>query len=257
MRLVLAIAVLTASAAGSAQAGDRYGSAVAAPRDSAAAVAVSYSGPMLTWSGKTAPAVPQTPLSAIAPPTMTPGGLYRPAAAPAQVVQAPVVQAPRVQTPAVQPAPVYASAWTPPAAAPQSLYSRPAAAAPVAAPVAVAVAAPVAALAPPPAPAPALGGLYATNAPRFYSVHRPYGETPDPIPMPPAGAQTAFRPEASLAGAVALSGVGDGVRGDDAGDDDGMAGVGAADEADEAARAAKRDAERAAARRAAAAGGGQ
>jgi hypothetical protein len=168
MRLVLAIAVLTASAAGSAQAGDRYGSAVAAPRDAAAAVAVSYSGPMLTWSGKTAPVVPQTPLSAIAPPTMTPGGLYRPAAAaPAQVVQAPVVQ-----TPAVQPAPVYASAWAPPAAAPQSLYSRPAAAAPVAAPVAVAVAAPVAALAPPPAPAPALGGLYATNAPRFYSVHR-------------------------------------------------------------------------------------
>lgn len=247
MRLVLAIAVLTASAAGSAQAGDRYGSTVAAPRDATVAVAAPYSGPLLNWSGKAAPAVPQTPMTAIAPPVMTPGGLYRPAFAPqAPTPQAPMVQAPVAQTPPTQPAPAYASAWTPPAAAPQSLYSRPAP-----------VAAPAAALAPPPGPVPALGGLYATNAPRFYSVHRPYGETPDPIPMPPAGAQTAFRPEASLAGAVALSGVGDGVRGDDAGDDDGMAGVGAADEADEAARAAKRDAERAAARRAAATGGGQ
>lgn len=245
MRLVLAIAVLAASAAGSAQAGDRYGSTVAAPRGAAAAVAVPYSGPLLSWSGKAAPAAPQAPTSVVAPPTMIPGGLYRPALAP----QAPPLQAPRAQPPAAQPAPAYASAWTPPAAAPQSLYSRPVPAGPTPAPTA--------ALAPPPGPTPALGGLYATNAPRFYSVHRPYGETPDPIPMPPAGDRAAFRPEASLAGAVALSGVGDGVRDENAGDDDSMAGVGAADEADEAARAAKRDAERAAARRAAAAGGGQ
>ena len=99
MRLVLAIAVLTASAASNAQAGDRYGAVVAAPRDTASALAASYAGPMLTWSGKAPPAVPQTPLSAVAArPELMPGGLYRPAPAP----QTPMVQAPPSQ-PAVDP----------------------------------------------------------------------------------------------------------------------------------------------------------
>lgn len=242
MRLVLVIAVLAASAT-SAHAGDRYGSTVAARGN--AAGAAPYAGPMLTWSGKAPPPVPQTPPSMVAgPPTMLPGGLYRPtAASPAPMTRVPAVQTPMVQAPTPRPGAAYAGVA--PGAAPQSLYSRPVTGAP----------APVAALAPPPGPVPALGGLYATNAPRFYSVHRAYGETPDPIPMPPPGDRAAFRPEASLAGAVALSGVGDGVLKDDAGDDDSMAGVGASEEADEAARSAKREAERTAARRAAASPG--
>ena len=175
---------------------------------------------------------------------MLPGGLYRPtAASPAPMTRVPAVQTPMVQAPIPRPGAAYAGVA--PGAAPQSLYSRPT------------PSTPVAALAPPPSPTAIQGGLYATNAPRFYSVHRAYGETPDPIQMPPPGDHTAYRPEASLAGAVALTGVGDGVQRDGAGDDDSMAGVGAADAADDADRAAKRDAERAAARRAAAAGGGK
>ncbi|MBI5941906.1 MAG: hypothetical protein HY859_15935 [Caulobacterales bacterium] len=112
-------------------------------------------------------------------------------------------------------------------------------------------------LTPPPSPTAVQGGLYASSGPRFYSVHRPYGETPDPIPATPQGERLAYRPEASLAGEVALSGVGDGVRDPGAASDEGMTGVGAADAQEEAEREAKRDAERVAARRAAASGGGQ
>ena len=227
MRLALAIIALTASAASAQAAEDRYGpSATAAPTATAASSA--YAGPTLSWSGKSpAPApqsAPTTPLQAR--PAPMPGGLYRPASAAPQA--APMGPAP--------------AAYTPPAAAPQSLYSRPA-------PQARA-----AALPPPPSPTAVQGGLYASSGPRFYSVHRPYGETPDAIPAPPAGDRMVYRPEASLAGAVALSGVGDGIRQDDA-DDGGMAGVGAADEAEDAERTAKRAADRAAARRAAAGGG--
>ena len=235
MRLLLAIAALAASAASAHAAEDRYGSSATVAR----AAAAPYAGPMLSWSGKTGPAVPQSPMAtAPARPEMLPGGLYRPGPAP----QVPMSQA------ALQPqrAPLYPPAgYAAPAAAPQSLYSRPT------------PSTPVAALAPPPSPPAIQGGLYATNLPRYYSVHRAYGETPDPIQMPPPGDHAAYRPEASLAGAVALTGVGDGVQRDGAGDDDSMAGVGAADAADDAERAAKRDAERAAARRAAASGGGK
>ena len=226
MRLALAIIALTASAASAQAAEDRYGpSATAAPTATAASSA--YAGPTLSWSGKSpAPApqsAPTTPLQAR--PAPMPGGLYRPASAAPQA--APMGPAP--------------AAYTPPAAAPQSLYSP-------------APRAGAAALPQPPSPTAVQGGLYASSGPRFYSVHRPYGETPDAIPAPPAGDRMVYRPEASLAGAVALSGVGDGIRQDDA-DDGGMAGVGAADEAEDAERAAKRAADRAAARRAAAGGG--
>lgn len=232
MRLVLAIALLAASVVNANAAEDRYG-----PRQAAAPVAVGlsspagqpYAGAMLGWSGKSAALAPQAaqPAAPVRPALMS-GGLYRSAPPP----QVPVA--------AVAPAPAgYASA------APTSLYSRPTSQTSVDR------------LPPPPSPTAVQGGLYAGSGPRFYSVHRPYGETPDPIPAVPAGERMAYRPEASLAGEVALSGVGDGVRDPDASLDDGMAGVGAADAQEEAEREAKRDAERAAARRAAASGGGR
>lgn len=231
MRLVLAFAILTASAVSAQAAEDRYGPARAAT-DAAAVAASAYSGPMLSWSGKAPPAPP--PMARPATPVrpeMLPSGLYRPA------VVAPLAPAP-VAYAAPAPAPM---AYAPTAPAPTSLYSRPA-------PQAAAVDT----LPPPPSPTAVQGGLYASGGARFYSVHRPYGQTPDPIPAVPQGERMAYRPEASLAGAVALSGVGDGVRDPDAASDDGMAGVGAADAQDEAEREARRDAERAAARRAAA-----
>ena len=222
MRLALAIAILATSAVSAHAVEDRYGPSPTATPTTAATSAAPYAGALLGWSGKTAPAAPQTvQTSAPARPALMPGGLYRAAPPP--------------------PAP---ASYAPAPAAPQSLYSRPA-------PQAVRDALP-----PPPSATAVQGGLYASSGPRFYSVHRPYGEVPDPIPASPPGDRMVYRPEASLAGAVALSGVGDGVREGDA-DDGGMAGVGAEDEAEEAERAARREADRAAARRAAAAGSGQ
>lgn len=222
MRIVLAIAVLASSAAYAQAAEDRYGPSRAGPAAGSIA-AQPYAGPTVSWPGKAAQTPP--PAVAAAPaarPELLAGGLYRPA------------PAPQAATPQPRPA-----VYGPPSSAPRSLYDPPAPQA--------------AALPPPPPPSPAAGGLYAGTGPRFYSLHRPYGETPDPIPTPPPGDGMAFRPEASIAGPVALSGVGDGIRLND--DDGGMAGVGAADEAEEAERAAKREAERAAVRRAAAGSG--
>lgn len=232
MRLVLAIALLAASVVNASAAEDRYG-----PRQAAVVPttpeAQPYAGAMLGWSGKNAAPAPQAaqPAAPVRPALMS-GGLYR---------SAPPPQAP---TATVAPAPAPAPAGYAPAA-PTSLYSRPTAQTPADR------------LPPPPSPTTVQGGLYANSGPRFYSVHRPYGETPDPIPAVPSGERMAYRPEASLAGEVALSGVGDGVRDPRAPSDEGMAGVGAADAQEEAEREAKRDAERAAARRAAASGGGQ
>lgn len=225
MRLVLVIAVLASSAVCAQAAEDRYGPSRVGPAAGSLA-AQPYAGPTLSWPGKAAPTLPPTAVvGPAARPELLADGLYRPATAP------------QAATPRPRPA-----AYGPPAPAPQTLYDRPAPQAAV--------------LPPPPSSPPAPGGLYGGTGPRFYSLHRPYGETPDPIPAPPPGDGMAWRPEASIAGPVALSGVGDGVRLNDE-DDGGMAGVGAADEAEEAERAAKRDAERAAVRRAAAAGGGQ
>ena len=226
MRLVLAIALLAASVVNANAAEDRYG-----PRQAAVTLtspaAQPYAGSLLGWSGKSAAPAPQAaqPAAPVRPALMS-GGLYR--------------SAPPPQGPAVAPA---ATGYAP--AAPPSLYSRPTSPAPADR------------LPPPPSPTTVQGGLYANSGPRFYSVHRPYGETPDPIPAVPAGERMAYRPEASLAGEVALSGVGDGVRDPGAPSDEGMAGVGAVDAQEEAEREAKRNAERAAARRAAASGGGQ
>jgi hypothetical protein len=245
MRLLFAITLLAVSATGAQAGEDRYGSRRApAGADAAGRPApLPYSGPMLTWSGKTAaPAIasaaPRQQLPA-RPDMMS--GLYRGALAPHSPIAmapAPAPAAPRVITGASA---GYAGP-TAQQAAPQSLYSAPA-------PRAAA-----ASLPPPPSATMVQGGIYASAGPRFYSVHRLYGETPDPIPAAPAGAATAYRPEASLAGAVALSGVGDGVlsEGEEEG---GLGGVGASDAAEEAGRAARREAERAAARRSAAGSG--
>lgn len=230
MRLVLAIAVLAASVVSANAAEDRYGPRQAAVTPTSPA-AQPYAGATLGWSGKTPAPAPQVaqPSTPVRPALMA-GGLYRSAPPP----QTPVAAVPPAPAP-----PGYAST------APTSLYSRPVAQAPVNR------------LPAPPSPTAVQGGLYASSGPRFYSVHRPYGETPDPIPATPQGEQLAYRPEASLAGEVALSGVGDSVRDPGAPSDDSMAGVGAADAQEEAERKARRDAERAAARRAAASGGDQ
>lgn len=227
MRLALALIALTASAASAQAAEDRYGPSAAVTGGPMSDSSRAYAGPLLSWNGKVAAPTPP-PATSLAPsarPALAPGGLYRaPNLAPA-------------------PTPMAPASYAPPVAAPQSLYSRPAPQQAVAD-----------TLPPPPSATTVQGGLYASSGPRFYSVHRPYGETPDAIPVPPPGDRMVYRPEASLAGAVSLSGVGDGVRQDGA-DDGGMAGVGAADEAEDAERTAKRNAERAAARRAAAGGG--
>jgi hypothetical protein len=238
MRLVLAIAILASSAVSAHAGEDRYG-----PRAAPAAggqAPVPYSGPMLRWSGKTAaPAIASAAPRQQAParPELMAGGIYGRGAAtqpPMAIPPAAAYTAPRALSAAPAPARYAPSPAQP--AAPQSLYSAPA-------PRAAA-----ATLPPPPGATAVQGGLYASAGPRFYSVHRPYGETPDPIPATPEGGAPAYRPEASLAGAVALSGVGDGVLSDaPAGDD--LGGVGASDAAEEAERAARREAERAAARR--------
>lgn len=233
MRLMFATALLALLSAAGAQAGeDRYG-----PREPAAAAprpAQAWSGAALAWRGKApAPTPPATPSTPPARPALVPGGLYQPGRAPAPP---PAYVASGY---GLAPAPVAAPAAPPP----QSLYDRPSP-----------LQTPPAALPTPPTAARVQGGPATGGAPaRFYSVHRDFGPQPDPIPPPPPGDGLAFRPEGSLAGAVALTGVGDGVRKDDE-DEGGMAGVGAADEVEDAERAAKREAERAAARRAAAVG---
>ncbi|MFZ5670121.1 MAG: hypothetical protein ACOY4K_11550 [Pseudomonadota bacterium] len=233
MRLILAIALLALGAAGAQAAEDRYG-----PRDPAAAPTAGrpWSGTMLDWRGKSpAPTPPAATPPAPSRPALTPGGLYQPGRTP------PPPPGFVASGYGLAPAPTPAAATPPPE--PRSLYDRPSP-----------LRTPPAALPAPPAAAPVPGGPAAAGAPvRFYSLHREFGPAPDPIPAPPRGESLAFRPEASLAGAVALTGVGDGVRKDDE-DDGGLGGVGVEDEAEEAARAAKREAERAAARRAAAGG---
>ncbi|MCF8503987.1 MAG: hypothetical protein K9G59_03665 [Caulobacter sp.] len=232
MRLVLAIAILASSAVSAHAGGDRYGPArTAVAPDAARSTALPYAGRMLGWAGKTAAPTPAAETRRPEPvrPELMRGGLYRTA----PPSPAPVAMAAPARPVAAAPAP-YA-----PQTAPQSLYSAPA------------PRAGAASLPPPPSATVTQGGLYASTGPRFYSVHRAYGETPDPIPATPPSASAAYRPEASLAGAVALSGVGDGVL-TDGQDDSGFGGVGASDAAEEAERAAKREAERAAARRTAA-----
>ncbi|HUZ12501.1 MAG TPA: hypothetical protein VMU93_06615 [Caulobacteraceae bacterium] len=152
MRLPLALALVAlpvAAAAGPAAAHpDRYGpSAVADPGASAVSGPEVYHGRFLDWPDKRAP----VQASAVRP--------ERRAASPAPAAPLPAAVEPDRANPAASPT---ASAQPPPALAP-----------PPAAPATRALA-----QAAPPAADPDHTGV------RYYSLLRPYGLTPDPIPMP-------------------------------------------------------------------------
>lgn len=225
MRLVLVISVLAASATVAQAAEDRYGPPpVAATAVMTAAsygartaptgpgvAAAPYAGRMLGWSGKASPAAP--------PPVFVPQTAPQPAPRPvaaAVVTPAPAPPAPRG---GVQPS-LYPSTYRamPTGAAvgavrpaaqpplPTSLYDRPAPTAqtppvpqaaravptPTPAPVVTPPRAQAAATLPPapsavraPAPTPTTGAKAGWSPPKYYSVHRQFGEAPDPITIPP------------------------------------------------------------------------
>jgi hypothetical protein len=180
MRAVFAILVgLACPLSAAAQtAGDRYGPTSVARLNQAASEA--YQGRALSWANKQA-AVQTNPGQAL-PSAPTP---YRqqPTYAPFQ---------PQVPLPLQQQKPVAAvQPQRLPQRLPTSIYGQ---AAPT--PAAAVAPAPVRQTAPAPAPraveAPPQRLAAATpggvgGAPRFYSVHRGYGMTPDAIPEPPAG----------------------------------------------------------------------
>lgn len=188
MRTLIAITALALSAAGAAHAyaaEDRYGPPPAPSVVAAAGVAGSaqaarslaptpYTGPMLSWTGKTAPRA--TAPAPVAPTTA--------AARPAPFQP----QAPRAAPPQQQ------------AALPQSLYDRPmvpmAAGAPAPAGYSAQSRPAAAPAAPPPPPrpqAPQRLTAPAGEAPRAYSVMREFG-TPDPTQLPPPVNYWATRP---------------------------------------------------------------
>lgn len=206
MRLVLAITILTVSAAGAQAAEDRYGpprARSAAPAGQPGALPASaapYAGQMLSWSGKTPGQAPQPSPVAAAPVMPQPIAAWAgPAAAargpratsyPSLTAQAPTAAA---YTPAPRPV-------APQTALPTSLYDRPAPAPVAAAPVPPAPryeppARPQAVLAPPPsAPAPVRAPSDAGRS-KAYSVLREFGGVPDPIDIPPPTSYWATRPE--------------------------------------------------------------
>lgn len=133
MRLVLALTIVTVSAAGAQAAEDRYGPSRDRSRAaSGQGAAAPYNGPMLTWTGKTpapmaataasaVPALPQ-PVAPWAGPVAAVAG-QRAAPYPSIAAQAPVADA-YAPAPQIEPRP----------ALPTSLYGRPAAAPMAAAP---------------------------------------------------------------------------------------------------------------------------
>lgn len=185
MRSVLVIAVLTASAGVAHAAEDRYGtppvarpaltSAPAGAGGYAPTAAGPYAGRMLGWSGKAAPPLPPIPQA-------VPQVVPQPAVATAPVSRPGGVQS-RLYPSMSRPMP---SAGAPSVAAPlpTSLYDRPAPAQPLSAPQIQAAALPPSPSAPRP-PAPVAAAQAGWSQPKYYSVHRQFGETPDPIPIPP------------------------------------------------------------------------
>jgi len=150
---------------GGAQSYDRYGGGGAHPVVRPATQAPAYAGPRLSWSGKTDIALPapRTPAYAAA----------RYVAPPPAPISAPIPASSAAEAPAP-------NGWRymPPIG--------PTAAGPT--PVATAQPATIYDPAPPQAPAaaqiPVDGGVAGSTA-RRYSLHREYGLTPDPIPLPP------------------------------------------------------------------------
>ena len=144
----------------------------------------------LTWPGKVMPQEAQ-PQSRMATSSIRPNGMaqrFRSEPAPSYTSPAYVSPARYSPLPVAEPS-------QPDAALPTSIYAPPPPAriqsAPIPAPAARA-AAPVRALAMASPPAAALAGVPTGAAgedppasPRFYSLHRAYGDTPDPIPLTP------------------------------------------------------------------------
>lgn len=149
MRLVLLLPLLSSVAAPAYADGareSRYGPAVTHE----ATVAAAYTGPLLNWSSRQAPAATVAPAPRAQPMPVASWARYQPVATAASPAMTPPAG---------------------PAALPDSLYAAPrAATVPTAAPV---------------APAPVRQQVAAVGGPtgaRFYSVDRDAGLTPDPIP---------------------------------------------------------------------------
>ena len=216
MRLALLLPVLICVAAPAYAEGareSRYGPTT--PRQTNAAAAARYDGPMLGWSNKrqVSTAVAPSTSDPIRPAPLTNWAGYQPQAAPAPV------PAPAAYAPPVPNAP----------ALPTSLYASPR---PAAAPSAPAAPAPakdwstyrssrVSAAAPAPQPI-ALAGAGTTGA-RYYSVDRPYGLTPDAVPPPGPDTRvliSAGEPPPEPKDATPIHGSADWLAGGVTGDDD-------------------------------------
>ncbi len=260
MRLVLAITILTVSAAGAQAAEDRYGpprarSATTSGQPGALpASAAPYSGQMLSWSGKTPGQAPQAAPAPAAPVMPQPVAAWAGPAAGAPGPRAtayPSMSAPVPIAAAYTPAPQPVARQR---ALPTSLYDRPAAT-PAAAPAAAPApryeppARPQAALAPSPsAPAPVRAPADAGRS-KAYSVLREFGGVPDPIDIPPPTSYWATRYETAPVEAVEADlAPGGGVGSDEVADADGRG------EMSDAARRRERDRDRARAAAAAEAG---
>jgi hypothetical protein len=142
-----------------------------------------YHGPYLSWAGKSIPGAP-APAAAAAPayaPTPSP--------APPAPMQALPMAAPRPPAP-----PAYSEPLPPPLPPAPAAYVQPAAPAPPPAPVAMAAPTPRPTPPLPPAQSAPQPQALAQNTPpasasapvhaRFYSLHREYGMTPDPVTLP-------------------------------------------------------------------------
>jgi hypothetical protein len=168
VRRAFAVATAGLAAAG-------CGVACYAQDDQGAVSQGAYQGPYLAWSGKQP--------AAAAPPADLAEASYAPA--PNYAPSSYVPQAPRNSPAPAAPRPA-AAPW-PPAGGASDLFPP--------APPAAAQAAPAAAAQPPSAPshvataaAPvSAAAAEGTTSVRFYSLHRAYGMSPDPIPAPTAG----------------------------------------------------------------------
>ncbi len=176
--------VLAVATAGVAVAA--FGGACAAQDDRGAMSQDGYRGAYLSWSGKRAPA-PAQPSPDLSEARYAPAPNYAPSS---YAPQAPRGAPPPSDAPELTDAPADFAAPPSHAAPPPSAERYSAAAyAPPPAPE------PAAAPAPPPATgyvqassaAPSTQAAQGTSSVRFYSLHRAYGMTPDPIPEPTQG----------------------------------------------------------------------
>lgn len=226
MRLVLLLPVLLSVAApayAETARESRYGPT--APRQTPAAAAARYDGPMLGWAGKRQPqAVAATPVQAAPaqPAPVAPWAGYRPA--PVTPTSTPVAAPVAAPIAPIAPQPTPASLYAPPRPAPAGRAPTP-----PAAPAAAAVkdwssyrSPRVATTASPAASAQHVAAAGDTTGARFYSVDRDYGLTPDAAPRPGPDNRvlvTVAEPPSDPKDAVPMHGSADwlaaGARGDD------------------------------------------